>query len=282
MGDRLQALVATLTQRIGVLRLDVQAALGISWEGSWSTRLIADQGEPRRQPLGYGRHSEVWLAPESIPVVGRADLIRLDEQECEIVDYKTGEPDASHSEQLLEYSLLWARDRVVNPSGRLATQLGIVYGAGLHRVPAPSLATLADIERALKKRCEEARNAVSNLPPRAFVATDNCRYCDVKHLCAAYWTPSSQSELKAEQQPPVRSLQAVAQSPRGETLWNVAVELDPYLPYGQAALAAVRRRYGWARGTRVRLMDVRVDRDEDDGSVVIGALASSEFYVVPA
>ncbi len=281
--ERVEATGAKLAQHDPALRLEVQAALSVVWrcpEDGTAQTGHRGQGDQQRA-LGHGQHPEVWLAPESLPMVGRADLIRLDSRECEIVDYKTGGPDPSHTEQLREYALLWARDRVLNPDGRLATDLVVLYGTDIHRIPGPSESELARVEEDVRTRCKRAAERLLAIPPPANVATDNCRYCDVKHLCSPYWSSMRSDEECGDVPSRFTSLQALVLSRKGERLWNVTIEKGPHLTSGQAAMAVVGRHNCWHSGTSVRFMDVRVDQDDDNGSVVIVAGESSELFALP-
>jgi len=54
-------------------------------------------------------------------------MVILSESTCEIVDFKSGDSSPAHTEQLLIYSLLWAKDEQLNPIGRLADKLTLSY-----------------------------------------------------------------------------------------------------------------------------------------------------------
>src|SRR5574337_1295867 len=121
----LEALDARLRQRSEELRRLVQQALRLQAQAPGPTTQSPEPGAapPDRGALGYGYHPEVELRPPLMGWVGYADAIRLEPDVCEIVDYKTGAPSPTHEAQLRAYALLWARDTVVNPRGRLADSL---------------------------------------------------------------------------------------------------------------------------------------------------------------
>jgi hypothetical protein len=93
-------------------------------------------------PLGAGAHAGVPLNYPSADWSGRADLIQLDHEACEITDFKTGSQKEDHQLQLQAYAWLWFNDVVKNPARKRATDLQLVYSGGTVPVPAPSLAEL--------------------------------------------------------------------------------------------------------------------------------------------
>ena len=79
-----------------------------------------DQIYTGRGPLPLGVRSEVELRPTGMDWIGFADLMYLDEEQCEIWDFKSGERNEEYSDQLQTYAILWYLDTERNPSERLA------------------------------------------------------------------------------------------------------------------------------------------------------------------
>ena len=148
--------------------------------------------------LGEGMHPEVRLSPEGMGWVGVADLIKLDGNGCEIVDFKTGEQKPAHVFQLQVYGLLWARDRKLNPRTVLPNKLTLAYPSGDVAVPVPSMDELEDISRELGKRARAVVVDLTASPPPARPSADNCRFCGVRQLCDEYWKEETQSLLAGE------------------------------------------------------------------------------------
>jgi hypothetical protein len=278
--NRCDALAVELQRRIPDLRLIVQSALNRALEPTDLQAPPQKRTAHGRTALGYGYHPEVELLPANLNWVGYADAIRLTESACEIIDYKTGSPSPVHEEQLRIYALLWARDLTANPQHRLATRLAVVYSASTHEAVAPNPAELAALETALKARSEAARDAVAGPVPLANVAADQCRYCDVKHLCRDYWSARGQSELADVTPPRLRSIQGVLTGTRSEAVAEMTVELDPYLATGTAVIVTRLDHHRVTLGQRVRLIDVQVIEDPDTGSSIVALSALSEIYVV--
>ncbi len=110
-----------------------------------------------------------------------------------IVDFKTGTAKEAHEQQLLLYALLWARDEVRNPKGRLATRLILQYAGQTRNVDAPNSHSLAVLEKELEHRSTAIQNALKVIPPVANVSDETCCFCDVRHLCGAYWRSGSKA-----------------------------------------------------------------------------------------
>lgn len=187
------ALIDAVQNRLPELREQLQAVL---------TRLQFDRTSTNRNEqathsLGSSNY-EVELRASTLGWIGVADYIGLSDRSCEIVDFKSGSPDEDHKLQILVYALLWARDQRVNPSGRRATKLTVSYETEEVDVPAPSENELQQLESEIKKRTDEVNHAFNLSPPDARPSLDNCRFCDVRHLCNSYWVPKTQQQL-AEQ-----------------------------------------------------------------------------------
>jgi hypothetical protein len=276
---QLEGLAHLLGQRAPELRLLVQMAL--SDRATQGQRLHhVERKRGARGPLAYGYHAEVELSPSSLEWFGYADAIRLTPDECEIIDYKTGERSPRHEEQLRLYALLWARDSVLNPSGRLASRLLLVYPDGRFEIPAPDDAELRLREEALTTQQAAAIGAIRGDPPQAIPSAAVCRYCDVKALCSDYWTPRGQAAVTLVPPPRNRSVQGVIEARVGPSALAFVVEADPYLQPGSRALLTYRDEPAWQVGDRVRLVDVTVESDpEVDIPVITFGHRSEVFFV---
>jgi hypothetical protein len=279
--SRLEGLGVGLRQRSDELRLLVQQALRLRRLPS-DLVATAPEATPRvRGALGYGYHPEVELRPPSLGWIGYADGIRLTPDECEIIDYKTGSPSASHEHQVRVYALLWARDPVVNPGGRLANSLVLVYPGRTLRVSPPSLAELEDIASDLEARSARAYDALRHEPPTAQVDAETCRYCDAKALCSDYWLAASQRQLAVVPKAEIRSLQGLIDGEVSASTASLVVQVDPYLSPGTRAMLVHRGRLSGRVGDCLRLLDVRVVADPDDDTPVVTFGPQSEAFAVP-
>ncbi len=242
-----------------------------------------------RRPLETGSYAEVTLRDPELGWFGIADLISLSEEHCEIRDFKTGQPSDDHAFQLRVYALLWWRDPERNPTRRRATKLVLTYGNKDVSVSVPEKPELESLARELATRGRAARASASVTPPEARPGPEKCRYCSVRHLCEAYWRPSTQRLLVAEadEQDVFGDAQVVVESRHGPRSWDAHVEVSKSVPAGEPLLLRTKvEAPGFGVGDRVRVLDVQFARPEVDdvGSkepVVATMGAASEAFVVP-
>jgi len=152
---RVGDLASALDRETPGLRERLQSLLGaVGTNIPSSTTEFAGAREPTPFPRGLpaGLHAEVTLRNTDLDWIGKADLITLSDCTCEIADFKTGMESDSHRLQVRIYALLWARDRRVNPNGRLATRLALIYRSSVVDVPAPTAPELVSILK-LKTWC---------------------------------------------------------------------------------------------------------------------------------
>jgi hypothetical protein len=269
-----------LARRIPGLRQQVQGSLQRIFGSSEPPRGTSQPDGIRRDgALSYGFHTEVKLAPSDIPWIGWADAIKLGPGQCEIIDFKTGQEDESHWDQLRLYALLWARDSRLNPTGRLATHLTLVYPGSSRPVEVPTEADLTVLESELIAVGARVGATLQEVPPLPFVATDSCRFCDVKHLCAEYWQPSSRPKLREESPAVVRSVELDVGERRGARSWSVSVIFDPFIEAGAEAILIGSPHVSVRRGSRLRIIDCRVEiADQDVPLIHIGP--TTELFVL--
>lgn len=241
-----------------------------------------------RLPIGPGSHSEVELRAIDLGWRGRADLITLYDNEIEIVDYKTGEPSGAHAEQLRLYALLWHLDAELNPRGRPATRLLLIYREGAVVVPAPTLDDLRELENASRFRAEWVLSAVRNVPPPAQPSAAVCRRCSVRQLCDAYWTAETQRLLVSPESPDVTEDVALRiQRRHGPASWEAIVESGRALQRGQPILLRGRLQDAMLETLLdppqlVYVLDAHVGpASSDDSFPVVTVGAMSEVFVTP-
>src|SRR6202008_2059986 len=173
MSHRTREWEAELQRRLPALRQRVQTMLSNARLSSLhraESRMDVQSAEPRssdalrsRNPLGPGLFAEVPLNHPDLGWYGKADLLGVDvalssreserETACSITDFKTGAQKDDHALQLRIYAVLWARDRSLNPSGRRATKLTIVYPAEVVSVTPPETeAEMSDLEAEMRSR----------------------------------------------------------------------------------------------------------------------------------
>ena len=239
------------------------------------------RGRPRfRGPLALGVHCEIELRAPHLQWKGKADLLSLSPNTCEITDFKTGEPADEHRFQVRTYALLWSRDGELNPVGRLAGRLLLAYPSGDVDVPAPTADELGELEQQLVARGAAARLAVSTHPPEARPDAQRCRYCGVRQLCDAYWLADTQRAL-AEQdgQRSFGDIEATIVSRHGPSSWDIVIHRLLGIEGEQRGLLRTNEELELRTGDRLRLLDSAIAGHRDDsGPVVITLSVLSEVY----
>ena len=274
-----------LMDRLGVASNRIQLFLSRGTLPAWAGALEhqereggardAPAGPRHRSPVEGGAHPEVDVVAEELRLWGRIDLVTIDDSGVTITDFKTGQEDPSHDEQVRLYSLLWDLDRQTNPARRAATALVVSYPAGDRAVPTPDELALRALEVSVAARIAAADAETASTNPRPLPGPDTCALCHVRHLCGDYWeqVPPLPSSVPAGEwfdlegtvlrQNGVKSW--IVESTSGEEILVRTPNPSSKLPVGQ----------------RIRVLGVRKVEDPDRPQLVIAALGSgSEAYVL--
>ena len=187
MAPRIESIRALLIQRVPEIRHRVQSLVARMRFQVVDPPPLALGGNERGS-LKRGTYAEVELRAPDLRFVGRADVIQVTNEGAAITDYKSGEPDSRHGEQLRTYALLWRHDAELNPAGRIATTLVIAYPTHDEIQDAPDETDLEELRKGLGERIGEAERDLLLRPPPARPTAETCRYCAVKHLCEDYWS----------------------------------------------------------------------------------------------
>jgi len=269
------------------LQTFVSRSYSVSYSGG-SGGLVPRPREGSRQQLRHGSHAEVEIRSSQLGWRGIADLLTISTTTCEIRDFKTGIAREEHECQLRTYALLWARDRELNPHGRLSDRLVLSYQEGDVEVPAPNETLLRSLEDELRKRSALALADLEAAPPDARPSTESCAYCPVRHLCEEYWcwrTPQdSSSKLYNDR---FADVQLRLSGQHGPSSWDGVVESGLELRVGGPILVrASNLPFGLHRGQRLRLLNVHIsvpnDKSLEDAVPVAVATmgASSEAFLL--
>ncbi len=237
----------------------------------------------KRGPLTIGVFPEVEFRAKQIQWKGRADLLVLSPDVCEITDFKTGPPNETHELQIQVYALLWSRDKDLNPTRRLADRLVLAYEGDEVEVATPGDTELEVIEESIVTRGNASREAVYQSPPEARSGPDHCPYCGVRQLCSEYWTPRTQRKM-AEPGGDERfgDIELTLTGRHGPSSWDARVQLSRNLPSGMTAVLQTSENIELQFGARLRVLDaaIAVDAEDQDWPAVITLRAMSEVYVV--
>ena len=245
----------------------------------------AGANTPRaRVPLTMGAFPEIELRAQEIGWKGKADLLVLTSDACEIIDFKTGAPDEGHRFQIEVYALLWSRDGELNPDRRRADRLLLAYGGEELEVAAPTESELDELEGLLRARRSGAHEAVSHDPPEARPQPENCCYCGVRQLCEDYWTADTQRRMVQEGEDcRFGDIEVTVRGRHGPSSWDARVELSRDFPGGQPVVIRTSGDLKFRPGDRLRVLDAALTIDDEDKEqpavITLGTL--SEAYAVP-
>jgi hypothetical protein len=230
-----------------------------------------------RSPAGPGAHVELEVTAETLRMTGRVDLLIVDDTDVDITDFKTGLESEDHDDQVRLYALMWYLDMQVNPARRLATRLRLAYSEKERAVAAPDAAQLQSLEKAIRARVEAADEVTRNPPPIAHPSEENCRFCNVKHLCDAYWTelPPAVAGVLSDQW---FDFEGRILRQNGSRSWFAESLADPP---AEVLVRTVDADVAFQVGGRARLLGVRRSQDPDAADrLVISMVRTSEWYLL--
>lgn len=133
------------------------------------------------QGSGVRSGSEVWLRDPKSKLYGRADHV----ESGEIIDFKTGENNPTHVDQLLFYAALYfaATKRRPEKLTLVYTRTGTEIAA-----PVPGVSELESLLSSVRMRAESAERSVAANDLRARPERTKCRFCHVRAACDEYWS----------------------------------------------------------------------------------------------
>lgn len=275
MAPRAEHLRAQLERRAPEMRQRVQSMVARLQLGEVRTP-EADGGGGRGQ-LAVGLHPEVDLHAPALRFKGRADLVAVKDEGVTITDYKTGQADPEHHDQLLIYALLWQRDKERNPDGTPAATLAIAYASHDEVFGAPDQTALDEVADALSARIADVETDLTLRPPPARPSPETCRHCAVRHLCDEYWLDPALPDI-ANSTHAFRDLAGTVSQRNGPRSWVLSLDSPP----GRVLLRTPTEEPGFNSGDRVRLLDVAYGADDDAEQVVATITQGSEAFVLTA
>ena len=220
--------------------------------------------------LTYGAHPEIEVRALTLRLAGRVDLLVIGEEVCEITDYKTGEPDDHHADQLRLYSLIWSRDEEHNPRGLPVRRLTLSYpthDVDVAPLDTPSLNALAVTTT---KAIEAAECALQERPPPAFPQAEICGCCGVRQLCDDYWESRRYSAASPDDR---FDFEGTVVKRNGSRSWLLAATAEPVL-----LLRMPSETVPFEIGDRLRFLNLRRVEDEEVVLPVAVFTSASEMF----
>lgn len=289
---------AKLRTSVPALREQLQIFIGkLRLKGGLETSAASGSQSNRggsRCALSNGTFSEIELRVEQLHWRGFIDALILSDVSCELVDYKTGGLKPEHEEQVRLYSLLWARDTRLNPTGRVADRLTLAYSTIDVAVEPPTSSQLDALEQEIISRTKIALGLAQQTLPPAMPNINNCGYCSVRQLCDDYWTPQVQNTLAQEvmRELPVAGEHLIdleignleQQTPLS---WSAVVLLCRALPVRSQVLIRLSESTSllqniFSNGIRIRVLDaLLINQPEGDVTITCVHLTKmSEAFIV--
>lgn len=235
-------------------------------------------GPLRRSALGQGSHAEVRLIIDELRLLGRLDLLTINGTAVDIVDYKTGAESTEHQDQLRLYALLWDRDQVANPAHLETASLTAAYRDRDVTVQVPSASELQGLAATLAGEVQKADAELISGEPTPVPSEVNCRRCEVRQLCAAYW---EEVVPKFAEIPDGTwfDYQGTVDEQHGLHSWWLVGDAGDTPEF---LLRTQPSRRLFAEGDRVRFLGLRRESDPETGSPVAALTVKTEVFLLGA
>lgn len=232
-----------------------------------------------RIPLGSGIYPELEVRAKSVGWKGKIDVLVLDQDVCEITDFKSGAADEEHHFQLRVYAVLWNLDVEINPLRRSASRLVLSYENQDVEVENPSPGEIGEIAEELANRKKLAEVVLADHPPRAQPSVEACRHCGVRQLCETYWSEATQY---LEKDQGYRDIELLLGEQNGSTSWKASVLRAHDLPKKAPVLLRLQAPGMFKTGLKVRVLDAAFAQDPEDVDTLptVTLSAFSEIYVL--
>jgi hypothetical protein len=249
-----------------------------------------NSGKTKSKALKFGSYSEVYLESSDIQFHGRIDLIKITEDGCVIIDFKTGHRCTEHELQVQIYALLWWLDTNHNPTRKRATKLGLSYKNGDVWLEGPSEDKLRHLKSKLIERASQARMSLTCEPPEIKPALETCSFCLVRHLCNEYWAGTNQQNHRANGQTfEFVDIEARIERRHGPRSWDAKVNVAPGLQHDETILVRMDAHhevleYCYATNQKIRMLNCHpadAVMNNEEGPKVIYLNNASEVFIVP-
>jgi CRISPR/Cas system-associated exonuclease Cas4 (RecB family) len=162
---------------------------------------LIERGRSAKRAMG----AEMWFETEDPRLCGRPDLVLSGA----VYDFKTGDPDPKHVDQLQFYALLFWLETDTPPSS-----LTLVYTklAEIRDVEVPTPPSLATLRTRYAQEIQTIETVHRRGNPAARPDVETCRYCPVRHLCDEYWASVATQPLRL-------GVEALDEAHADGTLW---------------------------------------------------------------
>jgi RecB family exonuclease len=268
MMARIDPLRTALRARVPDMRQRIQALVArTSILLSPPTEDVAGGGTSNW--LAPGAHPEVQIRAPELRLGGRVDLLVVDDEGCEITDYKTGAADDHHADQLRLYSLIWSRDAEHNPHSLPTRRLTLSYPTHDVEIAPLDDRALDALALTTADAIEAAEAALAERPPPAFPQPDICGFCGVRQLCDDYWMARPNPTDGQNHGSEWFDFEGTVVEQNGSRSWLLATTGEPVL-----LLRTPSEAVPFGIGDHLRLLSLRREED-DEASLPVAVLTSA-------
>jgi PD-(D/E)XK nuclease superfamily len=229
-----------------------------------------------RGPLPAGSYPEAVLQAPDLRLAGRADLLTITADGCEIADYKTGAPDPRHADQVRLYALIWSRDSILNPAGLPARRLILSYASHDEEVQPPSAGEVDALAEAATAQIKAAETALRHRPPPARPSAANCELCEVRQLCTDYWEFLAASPANSVQPEGWLDFEGTAIRQNGPRSWVLADQSDG----SELLVRTLGEDVPFTAGDRLRILGLRRGDGSESPMPAVTMTQASEIFVM--
>lgn len=266
------------TQRLPEMRRQTQALvarvdLASSAVGGVDRVEVGRDGTAERPPAVSapyaGVHSELQVSSKQLRFSGRMDMVKITGRQVQITDFKTGAPSPHHMDQLRTYEVLWEHRDHAEASDLHVTRLSVAYAdqeVTLDALPVEALAPAAD---ELLARIHFAAESINMRPPEARPSEENCRYCQVRHLCDLYWSWLHTLPIGAG----ITDVPVEILASNGPKSWR-------YRSGDEVGLLRAEEGSAFRSGDRYRLLAAHRKPPDDDSTAIVSMTSTSEVFAL--
>lgn len=297
VNHKLKELEEGLKTRMPQLRERLQIMItDLDFDGIDSNAIGATNERPANghRKLQNGFYAEVGLIAEELKWYGKADYLKLSDDGCEIVDFKTGARKPEHELQLHIYNMLWTLDKDRNPDSIPISRLILAYRDGEKQVPPLASTELENFTKNIMRRTSAALEEISKAEPVAIPSLDNCCHCPVRQLCSVYWTEETQRFLNDEKsaqsltkQRNSIDIEIELENSTADHIWHARAVIggciEPDSPLlVRFAPTALQFPIKFKAGQRLRLLNAHSidDADEETSTTSVTTNWRNEFFLI--
>lgn len=147
--------------------------------------------------------------------------------------------------------------------------------------------SLRKFESEILERTRSVSKIISMSPPSPLPSIEKCVFCDVRHLCEAYWRIKVNLDFTPEVvKGNFIDAEVTLTEQHSPLSWNVAVDAGPYLKSGICTLLRIPPNHHLAhsarQGDRLRVLDAGIffDPPQEPNMAILTLNNFSEAYAI--